>query len=60
MTDPSQIRFYPDYPVRKLSEVTNCKHEKAQFQGLYSLIGYYHCPDCESKFCPQEFQNARD
>lgn len=50
------IKFLPDYPVRSLNDVPKCKHENAQFQGLYSLIGYYYCPDCKSKFEPQEFQ----
>lgn len=49
-----------DYPIRKLSEVPDCDHKGAQFWGMYSLIGYYHCDKCQSKFCPQEYQNWKD
>ena len=48
--------FHPDYPVRSLKDVPLCDHDEAQFQGLYSLVGYYYCPTCESKFEPQDFQ----
>jgi len=58
MIDPKEIRFLPDYPVRSMSEIGWCGHEKAQFQGMFSLVGYYHCPDCESRICPQEFQRC--
>ncbi len=44
------------YEIRSLKDVKNCSHEKAQFYGLYSFIGYYYCDECMSKFCPQEFQ----
>ncbi len=53
------IEIYPDYPLKKLCDVRGCSHEKAQFQGRYSLVGYYYCPDCESKFDPQEFQREQ-
>ena len=52
------IGFYPDYPIKSIKDVTDCEHKRAGFQGLYSLIGYYHCPDCKSKFCPQEFRRG--
>jgi hypothetical protein len=51
------VVFMPDYPIRKLKDITWCDHKEAQFQGMYSLVGYYHCPNCKSKICPQEFQN---
>jgi hypothetical protein len=51
------IVFMPDYPVRELKDITWCDHKEARFQGMYSLVGYYHCPNCKSKICPQEFQN---
>lgn len=49
--------MYPDYQLRKLSEITDCDHKNAQFYGVYSLVGYYYCTGCKSKFCPQEFQS---
>jgi len=48
--------MYPNYQLRKLSEITDCDHKSVQFYGVYSLIGYYYCTCCKSKFCPQEFQ----
>jgi len=58
---PAAIPYlYPPYPIRTLSEVTDCEHKDAQFQGMYSLVGHYHCPDCKSRFCPQEFQKYRE
>jgi len=48
--------MYPNYQLRKLSEITDCDHKNAQFYGVYSLVGYYYCTCCKSKFCPQEFQ----
>jgi hypothetical protein len=48
--------LYPPYPIKGMSEVTDCEHKHAQFQGMYSLLGHYHCPVCKSRFCPQEFQ----
>lgn len=45
-----------DYVLRSLNDIKNCSHEKAQFYGMYSLVGYYYCDECMSKFCPQEFQ----
>ena len=57
MSDKTKIPYlYPPYPIKALSEVTDCEHKHAQFQGMYSLIGHYHCPCCRSRFCPQEFQ----
>ena len=50
------IGFYPDYPIRNIKDVEWCKHKRAGFQGQFSLIGYYHYPDCRSNICPQEFQ----
>jgi len=60
MANINDIRIFPEYPIRTLSEVDGCDHKDACFQGMYSLIGYYYCPDCESRFCPQEFQNRKD
>lgn len=48
--------MYTDYKLKKLSEITDCDHKNAQFYGAYSLVGYYYCTSCKSKFCPQEFQ----
>lgn len=48
--------MHTDYKLRKLSEVTHCDHKYATFYGAYSLVGYYYCTSCMSKFCPQEFQ----
>ena len=52
--------LYPPYPIKGMSEVTDCEHKHAQFQGMYSLLGHYHCPVCKSRFCPQEFQKYRE
>ena len=31
---------------------SNCKHEKAYFEGHFSLIGYYRCEQCGAKIDP--------
>jgi len=57
MSDKTKIPyFYPPYPIKALSEVTDCEHKHAQFQGMYSLIGHYHCDrDWETEDKNMEF-----